>query len=82
MIAITVHKTEEGGPKAPFLVSHGGRGRSQARRSVRPIVRLQALSTARLAAGEDYSLADLTEGCAIATNIAPAAGDAGLMTIG
>ena len=47
-----------------------------------PIVRLQALSSARLAAGEDYNLADLVEECAIATNTAAAGGDANLMTIG
>jgi RHH-type proline utilization regulon transcriptional repressor/proline dehydrogenase/delta 1-pyrroline-5-carboxylate dehydrogenase len=47
-----------------------------------PIVRLQALSTARLAAGEDYNLADLVEECAIATNTAAAGGNASLMTIG
>ena len=47
-----------------------------------PIVRLQALSSARLAAGEDYNLADLVEECAIATNTAAAGGNASLMTIG
>jgi RHH-type transcriptional regulator, proline utilization regulon repressor / proline dehydrogenase / delta 1-pyrroline-5-carboxylate dehydrogenase len=47
-----------------------------------PIVRLQALSSARLAAGEDYDLADLVEECAIATNTAAAGGNASLMTIG
>ena len=47
-----------------------------------PIVRLQALTPARLAAGEDYNLADLVEECAIATNIAAAGGNASLMTIG
>jgi RHH-type transcriptional regulator, proline utilization regulon repressor / proline dehydrogenase / delta 1-pyrroline-5-carboxylate dehydrogenase len=47
-----------------------------------PIVRLQALSTARLAAGEDYNLADLVEECATATNTAAAGGNASLMTIG
>ena len=47
-----------------------------------PIVRLQALSSARLAAGEDYNLADLVEECAIATNIAAAGGNASLMAIG
>jgi RHH-type proline utilization regulon transcriptional repressor/proline dehydrogenase/delta 1-pyrroline-5-carboxylate dehydrogenase len=47
-----------------------------------PIVRLQALTSARLAAGEDYNLADLVEECAIATNIAAAGGNASLMTIG
>jgi RHH-type transcriptional regulator, proline utilization regulon repressor / proline dehydrogenase / delta 1-pyrroline-5-carboxylate dehydrogenase len=49
---------------------------------VGPIVRLQALSSARLAAGEDYNLADLVEECAIATNTAAAGGNASLMTIG
>jgi RHH-type transcriptional regulator, proline utilization regulon repressor / proline dehydrogenase / delta 1-pyrroline-5-carboxylate dehydrogenase len=47
-----------------------------------PIVRLQALSSARLAAGEDYNLADLIEECATATNTAAAGGNASLMTIG
>ena len=47
-----------------------------------PIVRLQALSTARLAAGEDYNLADLVEECSISTNIAAAGGNASLMAIG
>jgi len=47
-----------------------------------PIVRLQALSSARLAGGEDYDLADLLEECAIATNTAAAGGNASLMTIG
>jgi RHH-type transcriptional regulator, proline utilization regulon repressor / proline dehydrogenase / delta 1-pyrroline-5-carboxylate dehydrogenase len=47
-----------------------------------PIVRLQALSTARLGAGEDYNLADLVEECATATNTAAAGGNASLMTIG
>ena len=47
-----------------------------------PIVRLQALVERRLAAGEDYNLADLVEECAIATNIAAAGGNASLMTIG
>ncbi|HEY1862571.1 MAG TPA: trifunctional transcriptional regulator/proline dehydrogenase/L-glutamate gamma-semialdehyde dehydrogenase [Roseiarcus sp.] len=47
-----------------------------------PIVRLQALSSARLAAGEDYNLAELVEECAAATNTAAAGGNASLMTIG
>jgi RHH-type proline utilization regulon transcriptional repressor/proline dehydrogenase/delta 1-pyrroline-5-carboxylate dehydrogenase len=47
-----------------------------------PIVRMQALSTVRLAAGEDYNLADLVEECAISTNIAAAGGNASLMAIG
>jgi RHH-type transcriptional regulator, proline utilization regulon repressor / proline dehydrogenase / delta 1-pyrroline-5-carboxylate dehydrogenase len=47
-----------------------------------PIVRIQALTPARLAAGEDYNLADLVEECAIATNIAAAGGNASLMAIG
>ena len=47
-----------------------------------PIVRLEALSSARLDAGEDYNLADLVEECAIATNTAAAGGNASLMTIG
>ncbi len=46
------------------------------------IVRLQALSSVRLAAGEDYNLADLIEEYAIATNTAAAGGNASLMTIG
>ena len=47
-----------------------------------PIVRLQALSSAGLAAGEGYNLADLVEECATATNTAAAGGNASLMTIG
>ncbi len=47
-----------------------------------PIVRLQALTSARIAAGEDYNLADLVEECATATNTAAAGGNASLMTIG
>jgi RHH-type transcriptional regulator, proline utilization regulon repressor / proline dehydrogenase / delta 1-pyrroline-5-carboxylate dehydrogenase len=47
-----------------------------------PIVRLQALSSARLAAGEDYNLAELVEECATAANTAAAGGNASLMTIG
>jgi RHH-type transcriptional regulator, proline utilization regulon repressor / proline dehydrogenase / delta 1-pyrroline-5-carboxylate dehydrogenase len=47
-----------------------------------PIVRLQALSPARLDAGEDYILSDLVEECATATNTAAAGGNASLMTIG
>ena len=47
-----------------------------------PIVRLQALSSARLAAGEDYNLADLVEECATAANTAAAGGNASLMAIG
>jgi RHH-type proline utilization regulon transcriptional repressor/proline dehydrogenase/delta 1-pyrroline-5-carboxylate dehydrogenase len=47
-----------------------------------PIVRLEALSGARLAAGEDYNLADLVEECATAANTAAAGGNASLMAIG
>ena len=47
-----------------------------------PIVRLQALSSDRLAAGEDYNLVDLVEEYSIATNTAAAGGNANLMTIG
>jgi len=47
-----------------------------------PIVRLQALTPARLAAGEDYDLAQLVEEVAITTNTAAAGGNASLMTIG
>ena len=47
-----------------------------------PIVRLQALTPARLAAGEDYNLAELVEEVAVATNTAAAGGNASLMTIG
>ena len=47
-----------------------------------PIVRLQALSSARLATGEDFNLAELVEESAIATNTAAAGGNASLMTIG
>ncbi len=47
-----------------------------------PIVRLQALTPERLAAGEDYDLAALVEEVAISTNIAAAGGNASLMAIG
>ncbi len=47
-----------------------------------PIVRPQALSSARLAAGEDFNLAELVEECATATNTAAAGGNASLMAIG
>ncbi len=47
-----------------------------------PIVRLQALTPARLSAGEDYNLAELVEEVAVATNTAAAGGNASLMTIG
>jgi RHH-type transcriptional regulator, proline utilization regulon repressor / proline dehydrogenase / delta 1-pyrroline-5-carboxylate dehydrogenase len=47
-----------------------------------PIVRMQALSSERLAGGEDYALADLVEERAISTNIAAAGGNASLMSIG
>ena len=47
-----------------------------------PIVRLQALTAARLAAGEDYDLAALVEERVVATNTAAAGGNASLMTIG
>ncbi|HTR12810.1 MAG TPA: trifunctional transcriptional regulator/proline dehydrogenase/L-glutamate gamma-semialdehyde dehydrogenase, partial [Roseiarcus sp.] len=47
-----------------------------------PIVRLQALTPERLAAGEDFSLADLVEEIAVATNTSAAGGNASLMTIG
>jgi RHH-type proline utilization regulon transcriptional repressor/proline dehydrogenase/delta 1-pyrroline-5-carboxylate dehydrogenase len=47
-----------------------------------PIVRTQALSSARLAAGDDFNLAELVEESAIATNTAAAGGNASLMTIG
>jgi RHH-type transcriptional regulator, proline utilization regulon repressor / proline dehydrogenase / delta 1-pyrroline-5-carboxylate dehydrogenase len=47
-----------------------------------PIVRLQALTPARLAAGEDFDLAALTEEVAIATNTAAVGGNASLMAVG
>ena len=47
-----------------------------------PIVRIQALTPDRLAAGEDYDLAALTEEVAIATNVAAAGGNASLMSVG
>ncbi len=47
-----------------------------------PIVRLQALTPDRLAAGEDYDLAALFEERATAINTAAAGGNASLMTIG
>jgi RHH-type transcriptional regulator, proline utilization regulon repressor / proline dehydrogenase / delta 1-pyrroline-5-carboxylate dehydrogenase len=47
-----------------------------------PIVRLEALSSARLVAGDDYNLADLVEECSTAANTAAAGGNASLMAIG
>ncbi len=47
-----------------------------------PIVRLQALTPERLAAGEDFDLAALVEEVAIATNTAAAGGNASLMAVG
>ena len=47
-----------------------------------PILRLQALSPAALAAGEDFDLAGLVEERVVSTNIAAAGGNASLMTIG
>jgi RHH-type transcriptional regulator, proline utilization regulon repressor / proline dehydrogenase / delta 1-pyrroline-5-carboxylate dehydrogenase len=47
-----------------------------------PIVRLQALTPERLAAGEDFDLASLTEEVAISTNTAAAGGNASLMAVG
>ncbi len=47
-----------------------------------PIVRVQALTLARLAAGEDYDLLSLVEERATATNTAAAGGNASLMAIG
>jgi RHH-type proline utilization regulon transcriptional repressor/proline dehydrogenase/delta 1-pyrroline-5-carboxylate dehydrogenase len=47
-----------------------------------PIVRLQGLSTARLAAGEDYDLAALVEERSTTINTAAAGGNASLMAIG
>ena len=47
-----------------------------------PIVRLQALTPERLAAGEDYDLAMLAEEVAITTNTAAAGGNASLMAVG
>jgi RHH-type proline utilization regulon transcriptional repressor/proline dehydrogenase/delta 1-pyrroline-5-carboxylate dehydrogenase len=47
-----------------------------------PILRLAALSAQRLAAGEDYNLADLVEERSVSTNVAAAGGNASLMAIG
>ncbi len=47
-----------------------------------PIVRVQALTPDRLAAGEDFDLAALVEEVAIATNTAAAGGNASLMAVG
>ena len=47
-----------------------------------PILRLQALAPAALAAGEDYDFAGLVEEKVVSTNIAAAGGNASLMTIG
>ena len=66
----------EGGPQALADVTR----RLAARPG--PIVRLQALTPERLAAGEDYDLAALVEEVAIATNTAAAGGNASLMAVG
>jgi RHH-type proline utilization regulon transcriptional repressor/proline dehydrogenase/delta 1-pyrroline-5-carboxylate dehydrogenase len=76
-----------GAPALAFALLEGDQGAtSEALRRLAsragPIVRLQALSSASLAAGEDYNLADLVEECATATNTAAAGGNASLMTIG
>ena len=81
-----VHDPLESPALAGVLFEGEGERLSQALRRLAarpgPIVRLQALSSARLAAGEDYNLADLVEECAIATNVAAAGGNASLMAIG
>jgi RHH-type proline utilization regulon transcriptional repressor/proline dehydrogenase/delta 1-pyrroline-5-carboxylate dehydrogenase len=74
-------------PALAFALLEGGeRATSETLRKLAsragPIVRLQALSSAGLAAGEGYNLADLVEECATATNTAAAGGNASLMTIG
>jgi RHH-type transcriptional regulator, proline utilization regulon repressor / proline dehydrogenase / delta 1-pyrroline-5-carboxylate dehydrogenase len=74
-------------PKLAFALIEGeGAATAEALRRLAgrpgPIVRLEALSSARLAAGEDYDLAELVEECAIATNTAAAGGNASLMTLG
>jgi RHH-type transcriptional regulator, proline utilization regulon repressor / proline dehydrogenase / delta 1-pyrroline-5-carboxylate dehydrogenase len=76
-----------GAPALAFALLEGDEGvTSDALRKLAsrtgPIVRLQALSSAGLAAGEDYNLADLVEECATATNTAAAGGNANLMAIG
>jgi len=76
-----------GAPALAFALLEGDEGTtSEALRKLAsrtgPIVRIQALSSARLAADEDYNLTDLVEECAIATNTAAAGGNANLMTIG
>jgi RHH-type proline utilization regulon transcriptional repressor/proline dehydrogenase/delta 1-pyrroline-5-carboxylate dehydrogenase len=84
-----VHRIEEplGAPALAFALLEGDEpATSEALRKLAsrtgPIVRLQALSGARLAAGEDYNLTDLVEESATATNTAAAGGNASLMTIG
>jgi RHH-type transcriptional regulator, proline utilization regulon repressor / proline dehydrogenase / delta 1-pyrroline-5-carboxylate dehydrogenase len=76
-----------GAPGLAFALLEGDEGAtSEALRRLAsragPIVRLQALSSVGLAAGEDYNLADLVEECATATNTAAAGGNASLMAIG
>jgi RHH-type proline utilization regulon transcriptional repressor/proline dehydrogenase/delta 1-pyrroline-5-carboxylate dehydrogenase len=83
---IQVEEPMEAPDLAGALIEGDGETVAEARRKLAgrpgPIVRLQALSRARLAAGEDYNLADLVEEYAIATNTAAAGGNASLMTIG
>ncbi len=71
---------------AGVLFEGGAEGLADAvrRLAVRPgpIVRLQALTPERLAAGEDFDLAQLTEEVSIATNTAAAGGNASLMAVG
>src|SRR5271165_4263270 len=75
---------------APFLAGalfagdSDGLAAALSRLSARPgaIVRVQALTLARLAAGEDYDLLSLVEERATATNTAAAGGNASLMAIG
>ena len=75
-----------GAALAGVLFEGGAEGLADAMRrlAVRPgpIVRLQALTPERLAAGEDFDLAQLTEEVSIATNTAAAGGNASLMAVG
>jgi RHH-type proline utilization regulon transcriptional repressor/proline dehydrogenase/delta 1-pyrroline-5-carboxylate dehydrogenase len=84
-----VHRVEDplGAPALAFALLEGDEGTtSEALRKLAsrtgPIVRIQALSSARLAADEDYNLTDLVEECATAANTAAAGGNASLMTVG
>ena len=71
---------------AGLLFEGGAQGLAAAMRRLAarpgPIVRIQALTPERLAAGEDFDLSALVEEVAVATNTAAAGGNASLMAVG